>query len=528
MNLWRLSTMDLSELLRRLRAGESRNAISRALHMSINTVRAYANWAESHNLLTGPLPDLADLETLRTNTYQTGRRRGRHPNSSGLEAYRAEAATLHEQGRGPGAIRGLLNQHHPGLNASRSAVWRLVESIRTNQPPPPVVGRIETEPGEVAQVDFGFIGYLRDPATGERRKAWVFVMLLAWSRHMYAEFTFDQKLVTWLLGHQRAFEYFGGVPHRVVLDNLKTAIIRAYARDQDASVQQSYRECAEHYGFLIDPCLPRKPQHKGKVERGGVGYIKQSFIPLLEGEPELPAANRQLWDWLQHTAGTRIHGTTRAVPLERFSQVERPALRPLPPTAYAPAIWKASRLPRDGHVIFEQAYYSAPHRLLGQTLWLRAGLQEIRLFTERFELVATHPRAATPGQRLTQPDHLPPNQAQALTWSRPTCQARANAIGPATAQVVAELLADRPVDRLRSALRVLRLAEDFSPARLEAACALGLAQGDTQCATLRRWLQAGRDQQPLPPPTPPPAGDLIFARTPEELAHNILGGAAWN
>jgi transposase len=520
--------MNLHELLRRFQAGESRNAISRTLGMSVNTVTEYRRWAEVQGLLAGPLPDLAALESLRQVTFHPNRSQ-RHPNESSLEPYRAEVTAWLAEGRKPRTIWRLLQKHHTPLTASESAVWRLVRSIRAQQPPPPVVARIETAPGEVAQVDFGFVGYLRDPQTGQGRKAWAFVAVLAWSRHMYAEFVFDQKLATWLVCHQHAFEYFGGVPQRIVLDNLKTAIVHAYTVDQDPVVQQSYRECAEHYGFLIDPCLPRRPEHKGKVERGGVGYLQQSFIPLLEGEPTLVEANQQLRQWLATTAGLRVHGTTRAVPLARFEHTEQAALQPLPTTAYDPAVWKACRLHRDGHVTFEKAYYSAPQRYLGQTLWLRAGLQDVRLFTDHFELVTTHPRATQPGQRFTQPDHLPAAKAQALSCTRASCQAQAEAIGLATQQVIAELLTSRPVDRFRTALRILRLAETFSPARLEAACALGLAHGDTSYVTLKRLLRDGLEAQPLPLPTAPAREDLIFARTPAELAEAILGGgAAWN
>ena len=116
----------------------------------------------------------------------------------------------------------------------------------------------------------------------------------------------------------------------MVLDNLKAAIIKAYTVDDDPEVQQSYRECAEHYGFLIDPCLPRKPQHKGKVERGGVGYLKQSFVPWLAEDDTLTTANQKLRQWLMTTAGLRVHGTTREVPLARFEHIERAALLPLP------------------------------------------------------------------------------------------------------------------------------------------------------------------------------------------------------
>jgi hypothetical protein len=274
---------------------------------------------------------------------------------------------------------------------------------------------------------------------------------------MYVELVFDQQLPTWLAGHQRAFEFFGGVPKRLVIDNLNPAILRAYVQDQDAQVQRTYGECAEHYGFLIDPCLPAKPQHKGKVERSGVAYVQTSFMPLLPAGTTLPEANRRLRQWLLTTAGLREHGTTHARPLKRFEEVERPALLPLPATPYDPAVWKQVKLHRDGHVVFEKSFYSAPSRLVAQTLWLRAGLAEIRLFSSSWELVATHPRAEQPGQRTTHPDHLPPHKVRGLTATRESSQAEAEAIGPTTAQVVAELLADRPVDRLRTALRVLAL-----------------------------------------------------------------------
>jgi transposase len=527
MTIWRLTTMDLHELLRRLRAGESRNAIVRAMHVSPHTVAKYHRWAETQGLLSGPLPDLTTLDGLRAQTLGANRPQ-RHPNESSVELYRAEVTTLLDQGKNAMTIWRLLQGRHPQeFGASPAAIYRLVRALRREQPPA-VTLRIETAPGDVAQVDFGFIGYLRDDRTGALRKAWLFTLVLAWSRHQYAEIVFDQKLATWLLCHQHAFEFFGGVPQRIVLDNLKAAIIKAYTRDEDATVQQAYRECAEHYGFLIDPCLPRKPQHKGKVERGGVGYLKQAFVPLLPEGAALSAANRQLRSWLLTTAGLRVHGTTHELPLRRFEATERAALLPLPTAAYDPADWKQCLLHRDSHVTFERSYYSAPARYVGQPLWVRAGLREIRLFSSDFTLIATHPRAMQPGQRFTQPDHLPAHLAEALKLTRTTCPAYAAAIGPATHQVVLDLLASKPLDRFRTAVRILHLADRFTPARLEAACALGLAHGEVQLGTLKRMLEAGLEAAiPIALPTLP-AEPLVFARSPEELAAAIAGGAAWN
>jgi len=122
-------TMDLHELVRRFQAGESRNAISRAMDLSVNTVTAYRRWANSQNLLTGPLPDLATLERLR----QATRTQARQPNESSLEAYRAEVSQLLDSGRKPRAIWTLLQKRHLGLVTSQAAVWRLVQSIGAGQ-----------------------------------------------------------------------------------------------------------------------------------------------------------------------------------------------------------------------------------------------------------------------------------------------------------------------------------------------------------------------------------------------------------
>ncbi|MGB8646909.1 MAG: IS21 family transposase [Anaerolineae bacterium] len=520
----RLDTMDLHQLLRRLRANEKDRRIAKAMQLDRRTVAKYREWAQTQQLLDGELPDLAALHALAQATL--GPTTPPPQNQSPLEPYTEQIRTLLEQGLGPYLVYQKLCEH-PGFTGSRTAVWRLTRKLR---PPkaPKVVLRLETPPGEVAQVDFGEVTPLIDPQTGAPRRTYAFVMVLAWSRHMYVEFVFDQKIPTWLVCHQHAFEFFGGVPQRVVLDNLKAAIIKAYRVEQEAEVVRAYAECAEHYDFLIDPCLPAKPQHKGKVERGGVGYLKQSFMPLVAPNTLLAEAQRHVQQWLMTTAGLREHGTIHEAPLARFARAERAALRPLPTHPYDPAVWKQVKLHRDGHVVFEKAFYSAPSAYVGQRLWLRAGLREIRLFSEQFELLTTHRRATQPGERLTKLNHFPAAQVAYLTSTRATCQARAEAVGPATAQVVAELLAARPLDKTRTAIRLLKLAETYTPARLEAACARGWAFGDVHYVTLKHILEQGLDALVLPPLLTPSRASLQFARPAAELAATILGGATWN
>jgi len=320
------------------------------------------------------------------------------------------------------------------------------------------------------------------------------VMTLSWSRHQYVEFVFDQSVATWLRCHRHAFEWFGGVPRRLVIDNLKAAIVRATWHDP--VVQRAYRECAEHYGFLIAPCRPATPQHKGKVEQGGVHYCARNF---LAGRTltDLPTANGLVRTWCRETAGQRIHGTTKERPLARFTAVEQAALLPLPGAPYALATWKQAKLHPDCHVVFEHAFYSAPHRLIGQTLWLRAAETRVECY-HAHDLVATHPRARRPGERLTHPDHLPPTKLVALMATPAWCLRRARDIGPATTSLIERLLGERPLDRLRTALAILRLADKYGPRRLDAACARALAYDELRYGVIKRILADGLDAVVLP------------------------------
>ena len=207
--------------------------------------------------------------------------------------------------------------------------------LRHHKQERPATVMLDHAPGDVAQVDFGAGPKIIDLGTGEVLGTWVFVMTLAWSRHQYAEVVWDQKVETWLGCHRRAFEFFGGVPARIVIDNPKCAITKACYHEPE--VQRAYAEIAEGYGFLISPCPPRDPQKKGIVE-SGVKYIKNNFLPLRDFR-DIADANRQLLEWIMGTAGNRVHGTTHERPLTRFAEAERHFLRPLPDVAPEVVTW---------------------------------------------------------------------------------------------------------------------------------------------------------------------------------------------
>jgi transposase len=507
--------MDIREMLRRLRQGESNRAVARDMGVDRKTVRRYRIWAAEQGLLEGPLSPLSELHQLLGETLSSPLP---PQNTSSVEPYREVVTKLLKGGVEIAAIHERLKER--GYEGSYSSVYRFVRKLEPLTPD--VTVRVETKPGEEAQVDFGYAGRMIDPQTGELRKTWAFVMTLSWSRHQYAEFVFDQKVETWLRLHRNALAFFGGVPERIVLDNLKAGIARACLHEPQA--QQSYRECAEHYGFLIAPCRPRTPKHKGKVEQGGVHYVKRNFLGGRQ-PTTITQANRDVLRWTQSTAGQRIHGTTKEQPLARF-EIERQTLRPLPGTPYDLAVWKQVKLHRDCYLVFDHAYYSAPFRLVGQPLWLRGGTQEVQIYTADYKLVATHTRAQRPGRRLTNLDHLPPQKVPGLILTRDGCRQQASEIGPAAREVVGRLLDHRPEDRLRTAGRLLRLGERFGPQRLEAACARALRFDDPAYMTVKRILEQGLEAQELPAIEPPPPA-MAFVRTASELVGHLVGGVSW-
>jgi transposase len=507
--------MDIREMIRHIREERSDRQIGKDLGVDRRTVKRYRQWAQEQGLLKGELPDHQSLLQLLDATMPE---KMPPQNNSKAGPYQERIEKLLKEKVKVTAIYDRLREQ--GYSGSYASVLRLARQI--DPKPVKTYTRKECEPAEEAEVDFGYVGKMRD-AEGKLRKAWAFVMVLAWSRYAYVEFVFDQKVETWLRCHRNALEFFGGVPQRLVIDNLKSGITQAIW--DDPQVQMAYRECAEHYGFLILPCRPATPEHKGKVE-GGVGYVQGRFMGGKD-MLELVQANRDVRKWCQNEAGMRTHGTTKEQPRRRFEEVEKGRLKPLPSTPYDLAIWKQAKLHRDCHIVFEGSYYSAPFRLVGQTLWVCAGTRQVRLFTEKHELVATHERAAKPGIRQTHRDHYPAEKLPGWERTRQSCLAQAAELGPAVQQVVQQMLDDPVLDRMHQAGRLLRLAEKYGRQRLEAACQRALNYGDPAYKTVKGILSHNLDleNQPVQVQLPPAH---TFSRQADELVGDLVEVAAWN
>ena len=471
-------------VINRMRLGDSDRQIRNSGLMGRTKASEFRKEAQERGWLdpTAPMPDEATLEE----AFGSSQPRS---STSTLLPFKKQVETWFKEGIQGTTIHDALVRNH-SFSGSYSCVRRYLQKLKDQNIKASV--KLVFKPGEYVQVDFGKGPDLMDADSGEYFKSWIFVMTLAWSRHMYAEIVLDQKVITWLGCHRRAFEFFSGVPAKVRIDNLKSAITKACYYEPE--VQRAYEDLALQYCFKIDPCPVAKPEQKGRVE-SGVKYIKNSFLPL-RSIRNIADGNRQLIQWIMENAGNRIHGTTREKPLVRFEETEKGLLRPLPQIAFDLAVWNKCKLHGDCHISLDKCFYSAPHMYVNQFLWVKSLEKTIHIYRDH-QLVATHPRKFKPGQKSTNNDHYPP-EAQAYMMRDPQwCLAQADKVGPCCREVMDTLFADKVLEKLRAAQGLIKLKDKFGAKSLELACKRALVYLSPTYKTVKTILTNGLEKCPL-------------------------------
>lgn len=513
----------LRELVRLHRMGTGAREVARLLGMGPNTERAYRTALKAAGALEGQPEEVPELEALKALVQTHLPSRVAPQQTSSLAALQGRVEALLEKGLGPRAIHDRLRLEVAGYAASVSAVKRLVRQLRKAQGvrAEDVAIPVVTAPGEVAQVDFGYVGKLRCPQEKRLRKAWVFVLVLAHSRYLWADVVFEQSLPTWLRLHVEAFEALGGVVQTVVPDNLKAAVLRAaFTPDVPSALNRSYREVARHYGFKVDPTPPYAPQKKGKVE-AGVKYVQSSFFKGRQGQ-DVEGVRAELKEWLAQVANVRRHGTTGRRPVDVFRQEEAPALRPPPQKRFTPVVWKPTRVHQDSHVLFERRFYSVPWRLVGSDVWLRVTDASLEVYAQDVR-VATHARRGT-GLYATREEHLPQHRADLRHRSRGYWEERATRLGEDVLTYVRAVFdSDDVLSQLRAVQAIVTHLEGFPPERARAAARRAHYYGTYSYGGLKNLLRQGLDLQPLPLALAAPATSCLpqprFARSVAELLH---------
>ena len=348
--------------------------------------------------------------------------------------------------------------------------------------------RMEVEPGEEMQVDFGQGAWVMEE--GKRRRPHLFRVVLSRSRKGYSEAVWRQTTENFIRCLENAFRYFGGVTQTVVIDNLRAAVTRADWFEPELSPK--VEEFCQHYGTVVLPTKPAMPRHKGKIE-AGVKYVQNNALAGRQFE-SLAAQNLFLLEWEKHTADTRIHGTTKQQVGKIFNEVEKPRLLPLP-TSLFPVFEEAARIVhRDGHIELQKAYYSVPPEYVGRQVWARWESRLVRIYNQRWEQIALHTRHE-PGRFATDPAHLHDHKRVIIERGADWLLDRARLIGKYSGTWAEQMFAQRGPYAIRSLHGLLALAEKNPVAELEDACRQAIEYGAWRLRDLRELLSRSSTPQ---------------------------------
>jgi len=484
----------IQEVLRlKWESGLSNRAIARSCSISPTTVSEYVRRAQTAGL-SWPLPESLDEDQF----YQLLFPKPAPPSERVIPE--PNWNTIHTELRRKSVTRRLLwleyREAHP--DGYGYSYFCEIYRLWAKKLDPPM--RLSHKAGEKVFVDYaGQTVRIVNPETGEIRQAHIFVATMGASSYTYAEAQWAEDLPNWIGGHVRALAFFGGVPEIIIPDNPKVGVKHPSRYEPD--LNPTYLDMAEHYNTVVLPARVRRPKDKAKVEVG-VQVVERWILARLRNRTffGLAELNQSIHDLLEELNDrTMKHlGKSRR---EFFEELDRPVLKPLPAEPYQFAIWKKAKVNIDYHVEFDKHYYSVPHRLIGEKVFIRAAERTVEVF-HKHRRVASHPRSRVRGRHTTQAEHMPANHRHYAEWSPERFLRWAEEIGPQTRALIETALASRrhPQQAYRTCLGILGLAKRFTKERLEAASGRALASGIHSYRGIKNILDTGLDQVPLEEP----------------------------
>lgn len=498
---------DILDVLRRHKAKDGIKRIVRATGMAKNTVRNYLRTAAEH----GFHPEVADerLPEIAAAVFRSVHASGQKIPSSMTAAaplfpHRDLIAEWLEQ-KGLTLTKAHIKLGRMGIDVTYSTLYRYAREELGFGAPTVTVRMAETAPGEVAQADFGRMGLVFDPQTGKRRVLHALVVTLVFSRHQYVYLTFRQDLDALVAGIEEAWEAFGGIARRLIVDNMKAAVVKS---DRYEPVfNRTFQEYSLFRGFIIDPAPARHPEAKGCVENQ-VKYVRDNFFAG-EEFTDRDHAQSSAQTWCRSTAGLRVHGTTRKRPLLVFEQEEQEVLLPLAAERFDVPIFAECTVHRDHHIRFKNALYSVPTRYVGKEVDVKGNSALVRIYYQQ-QLIKTHPKVAK-GKRSTDFDDYPKEKSAYAMRDVDYYIRTAKSRGEQQGAFMEKLLSgDVPWTFIRQAQALLRLTDKYGSTRVEAACSRALAFGLMNVKRVEGIITQSLQREA----TPKPAGARIAVLPP--------------
>lgn len=506
----RLSMRKIREVLRLAdECGRSQRQIASSLSVAVGTVHGHLKRAREAGLTWEAVRDKTDSEVEAALYRDDGR------NEGARRAVINYAYVHHELHKSTATLQLLWTEYQEAVAARGEGVkpyqysqfcelyaaWRV--RLRPSM-------RQVHRAGEKAFLDYsGRKPKLYDPQTGEAREVELFVMVLGASNYTYAEATNTQRLEDFVGSTIRGFEFFGGTPEIAVPDQLRSAVKGPDRYEPD--INATCLEMAQHYGVAIMPARPRKPKDKAKVE-GAVLIVQRWILARLRHRKffSLNELNQAIWellDELNEKPFQKLEGSRASA----FEKLDHPALRPLPPVRYEFAERRKATVNIDYHVEHDKRYYSVHYLRVHQHVEVRATATVVEIFHDN-ERIASHRRSHGPaGTAVTDPAHRPEHHRD-LVWPPERLLGWAAKFGPSVEKVISQTLERyvNPEQAYRACLGVLRTAERYGGARMNAACERALSVG-VPGGPRRKYIEAilkkGLDQQPAV--SPPSRGAAV-------------------
>ena len=331
------------------------------------------------------------------------------------------------------------------------------------------------KPGEIMQVDWsGDTASVIDTDTGEMIPVYVFVATLPYSGYSYVEGFFSMDQECWTTAHVNAYRYFGGVARIIQCDNLKTGVDK-HGRNE-VKLNKAYSELAEHYNTAILPCRVRSPKDKAMVE-GTVGVISTFILAALRNNTFLSirelndAISERLYAF-NHKPFQKRDGS-RAIAFEE----EKAFLMPLPSTPFELSSWKIATVAPNYHITVDKMNYSVPYEYIKRKVDVRMTRNTVEIFFDGNRICSHRRLYGRSSQYSTNEEHMPKDHQKYIQWNGDRFIKWAEKIGVNAAMVVKAILSGYKVEQqgYKSCMGLLKLADKYTPDRLENACKRALS-----------------------------------------------------
>jgi transposase len=452
----RIARVEILEVMRRYFEKQNISQISEVTGLDRKTVRRYIKSLRQRGITEYDREKIIGIiEELIPKIS------GRPKTSCGqFEFYTDEIVSLINNPHNPlkpkTAFEIITERHELNGKVSYSSFKRFIRSNKLIVMKDKSTCRLEYDPGEQVQIDYAKVGTINDPLSGKRKTVYAFIGTLSYSRYKFVEFVYSQNQQSFVNSHVKMFNFFGGNPKVIVLDNLKSGVIKPDL--YNPMINKSYSEMAEYYECFINPCRVAAPKDKGIVERD-VQTVREQFKKLkaINNNVTIAEANKSILDWLKNVYGLRCHGTTHQKPYEEFTETGHPALQPLPTEPFEAALWKEAVVHPDHYIQVNKKAYSVPHQYVGKKVMVKVSHNLVSVYYSE-QLIKQH--TIPKGYRQTDLNDFPENMKSAIDSGLPLLlRKRASKICDELGMLIDKILSPHAFINMRKAQGILSVAE---------------------------------------------------------------------